>query len=117
MSILNNSKSEGATVTETKAAVDSGALLVDVREADEFEAGHAAGAISIPLSELNERYSELDKDMEIYCICKSGGRSGQAAGALVDAGYDVTNVIGGTLDWYGEGLPFVSENGEAATVL
>mgnify|MGYP006319794061 CR=1 FL=1 len=117
MNFINNSKSDGASVLEAKAAVDAGAILLDVREADEFEAGHAAGAISIPLSELNERYTELDKDAEIYCICKSGGRSGQAAGALVDAGYDVTNVIGGSLDWYGEGLPFISDNGEEATVI
>ena len=113
----NNSKDLGVNVREAKAAIDAGAFLLDVREKDEFEAGHAAGAVSIPLSELNDRYTELDKDAEIYCICKSGGRSGQAAGALNEAGYKVTNVIGGSLDWYSEGLPFVSENGEEATVL
>lgn len=113
----NNSKDLGVNVREAKAAVDAGAFLLDVRETNEFEAGHADGAVSIPLSELNDRYTELDKDAEIYCICKSGGRSGQAAGALNEAGYNVTNVIGGSLDWYGEGLPFVSENGSDATVL
>ncbi len=114
---MNNSKGKGASVREAHEAIAAGAFLLDVREADEFEAGHALGAVSIPLSEINERYIELDKDAEIYVICKSGGRSGQAAGALSDAGYNVTNVIGGSLDWYGEGLPFVSENGEEATVL
>jgi rhodanese-related sulfurtransferase len=113
----NNSKDLGVNVREAKAAVDAGAFLLDVRETNEFEAGHATGAVSIPLSELNDRYTELDKDAEIYCICKSGGRSGQAAGALSEAGYNVTNVIGGSLDWYGEGLPFVSENGSEPTVL
>lgn len=113
----NNSKDAGANVREAKAAVDAGALLLDVREKEEFEAGHALGAFSIPLSELNDRYTELDKDAEIYCICKSGGRSGQATGALNEAGYDVTNVIGGSLDWYGEGLPFVSETESEPTVL
>ncbi len=112
----NNSKDLGVNVREAKTAVDDGAFLLDVREANEFEAGHAANAVSVPLSELNDRYTELDKDAEIYCICKSGGRSGQAAGPLNDAGYNVTNVIGGSLDWYGEGLPFISENGAEATV-
>lgn len=113
----NNSKDLGVSVREARAAIDAGAFLLDVRETNEFEAGHAQGATCIPLSELNNRYNELDKDTEIYCICKSGGRSGQAAGALNEAGYNVTNVIGGSLDWFGEGLPFVSENDQEPTVL
>lgn len=95
----------------------SGTPIYDVREQDEFEAGHAEGAISIPLSELGQRYTEIPQDRDVLIICKSGGRSGQACEALEQAGYKVTNVTGGSLDWYGENLPFVSENGQAPTVL
>ena len=117
MNEQNNSKDHGVNVKDAQSAIEAGAVLLDVREADEFVAGHAQGAISIPLSELNERYVELNKDSEIYAICKSGGRSGQPSGSLQDAGYNVTNVIGGSLDWHGSGLPFVSENGEEPTVI
>lgn len=95
----------------------NGTLIVDVRETDEFEAGHAAGAISLPLSELNDRYTEIPQTEEVLIICKSGGRSGQACQALGEANFNVTNVSGGSLDWYGEQLPFVSENGSAPTVI
>ena len=98
-------------------AQSSGVILLDVREKDEYEAGHAVGALSIPLSELNERISEIDKSVELNIICKSGGRSAQATMALNQAGYKATNVRGGSLEWYTEKLPFVSDNGEMPTVI
>lgn len=94
-----------------------GSLLVDVREKSEFDAGHAQGAISLPMSELNNRYQEIPQDQEILVICKSGGRSGQVCQALGQAQYNVTNVAGGSLDWYAENLPFVSETGSDAKVI
>ncbi len=117
MSIINNRKNSAVGVKETYVALLTGALLLDVREIEEFEAGHVQGAINIPLSELNERYIELDKNDEIHIICKSGGRSAQATEFLASAGYNVRNVSGGSLDWYSEELPFISENGEEPTVL
>ena len=95
----------------------SGIPLYDVRETDEFEAGHVESAISIPLSELGERYREIPQSQPVLIICKSGGRSGQACEALEQAQYDVTNIVGGSLDWYGEDLPFISETEEPPTVL
>lgn len=108
------------TPIDVRTAFDlqqNGALIVDVREADEFEAGHVENAISIPLSELGARYQEIPKDEQVLIICKSGGRSGQACEALGQAQYNVTNISGGSLDWYGEKLPFVSENESDPTVL
>ena len=70
MSIINNRKNSAVGVKETYVALLTGALLLDVREIEEFEAGHVQGAINIPLSELNERYIELDKNDEIHIIVK-----------------------------------------------
>lgn len=97
--------------------MNEGAFLLDVREENEYVAGHADGAVSIPLSELQYRLEDLPGDREIYCICKSGGRSGQAAEALREVGFHVINVTGGSLDWRAKGLPFVSENDSEPTVI
>jgi len=94
-----------------------GKLLIDVRESDEFEAGHADGAVSIPLSEIKERLHEIDKSSAFNVICKSGGRSGQAATALNEAGFNATNVQGGSLEWLAVKQPFVSSNGDAPEVI
>lgn len=77
--------------------------LIDVREIDEYESGHVAGAINIPLSEFSDRVSELP-NKRIYMICRSGGRSLQACEICVDLGKsDVVNVAGGTLGWISAG--------------
>lgn len=77
--------------------------LIDVREIDEYESGHIAGAINIPLSEFLNRVSELPNET-IYLICRSGGRSMQACEICVDLGKsDVVNVAGGTLGWISAG--------------
>ena len=69
--------------------------VVDVREQEEYDALHLDGVTLLPLSELLDRYTELDKAQAYYVICKSGGRSGRACQFLEEQGYDVTNVQGG----------------------
>jgi rhodanese-related sulfurtransferase len=77
--------------------------LIDVREADEWQAGHIKEARSIPLSELQERINEFKQGEEdIVLICRSGGRSGKACDFLLAQGYKVVNVNGGMLQWSGE---------------
>ncbi|MFD1203710.1 MULTISPECIES: rhodanese-like domain-containing protein [Sporosarcina] len=76
--------------------------LIDVREDDEVATGMISGAIHIPLGEIPERMEELDKATPYVLICRSGGRSGRAAEFLEAQGYDVTNMVGGMLDWKGE---------------
>lgn len=77
-------------------------IFIDVREADEFQSGHIEGMRNMPLSTLNETYSQLPKDKEIVIICRSGNRSMQAAELLQDKGYSkVINVDGGMNDWKG----------------
>lgn len=75
-----------------------GAQLVDVRESDEFAAGSLPDAVNIPLSEFTTRYRELKPDHPVAVLCRSGGRSAQAARFLTEHGYvDVTNLEGGLL--------------------
>jgi rhodanese-related sulfurtransferase/molybdopterin-guanine dinucleotide biosynthesis protein A len=81
--------------------------LVDVREADEFAAGHIAGADSIPLSELQDRVDELRGDRPLYLICGVGARSQMACEFAVSVGVDAINVDGGTSGWIQSGRPVV----------
>ena len=79
-----------------------GVNLVDVRESDEFAAGHVPGAVNVPLSELENRLAELDKETSYHLICQMGGRSLRAAAFLDGMGYDVTSINSGTEAWTGE---------------
>ncbi len=91
---------------------DGGAFLLDVREVQEWVAGHAPDAVLIPLGQLGARVDELPKDATILCICRSGARSGRAADALTGAGYDSRNVAGGMQAWESSGLPVLDEDDE-----
>jgi rhodanese-related sulfurtransferase len=93
------------------AAVPDGAWLLDVREDDEWAAGHAPKATHIPLGQLGARSGELPADQEIYVICRSGGRSGRAAQALNGAGWRAVNVAGGMQDWAAAGRPMTTDSG------
>jgi rhodanese-related sulfurtransferase len=79
---------------------------VDVREVEEWDAGHVVGARHIPLSQLAHRLHELPWDRDLLFICRSGNRSGMAATVARCAGFDrVGNVSGGMLAWVEAGLP------------
>ena len=79
--------------------------VVDVRESDEYVAGHISGAVHIPLSTIPVRHSELDKTQTQYLICEAGGRSAQAGMFLESQGFDVVNIAGGTGAWRDSGKP------------
>lgn len=95
------------TPAEAHARVSQGAaVLVDVREPEEWRGGHAAGARHIPLGELALRAGELPREQEIYLICASGQRSKVAAELLTRAGFaGPASVRGGTASWARAGLP------------
>lgn len=93
------------------AQVPQDALLLDVREHDEWEAGHVPGAQHIPLGELGTRYTELGRDRPLYVICRVGHRSGHAARALAGAGWQAHNVSDGMVGWQAAGRPMTSESG------
>jgi rhodanese-related sulfurtransferase len=101
---------------DAKRRVDSGAMLLDVRNPDEWEAGHAESATWIPMNQLVERQGELPTEREIVVICKTGSRSGKVAEALVAAGYDSANVAGGSEAWQAAGFPIVTDDGKPGTV-
>jgi rhodanese-related sulfurtransferase len=101
---------------DAKGRVDTGAMLLDVRNPDEWEAGHVEGATWIPMNQLVERQSELPTDREIVVICKTGARSGRVAEALVGAGYDAANIAGGAEAWQAAGFPIVTSDGRPGTV-
>lgn len=85
--------------------------LVDVREPDEWVAGHIDGALHIPMGQLSERQDELAEDRTIVAVCRSGNRSGQVVAALRNAGYDAENLDGGMQAWERSALPFVADDG------
>lgn len=91
--------------------VPDGAFVLDVREHDEWAAGHIPGAMHIPLGELNLRHQEIGQDQELYVICRSGGRSARAAQALAGAGWDARNVSDGMMGWQAAGRPMVADSG------
>ena len=78
--------------------------LIDVREADEFAAGHVPGAVNLPMSVIGGRLDELP-DGAFDVICQVGGRSARVVQALEALGYDATNVDGGTGEWAAVGFP------------
>jgi len=93
------------------ASVPDGAWLLDVREDDEWAAGHAPGARHVPLGELSARAAEVPQDQPVYVICRSGVRSGRAAQALAAAGWEAINVAGGMQDWAAAGRPMTTDSG------
>ena len=103
---------DGHPVSEVGVTdVPGGAWLLDVREPEEWTAGHAPGATHIPLGQLNARGAEIPRDETIYVICRSGVRSARAAQALTGAGWQAVNVAGGMQDWEIAGRPMISDSG------
>lgn len=94
------------------------ALVVDVREWDEWTAGHAPGAIHIPLGDVPARLDELPAtDESLPVICRSGGRSGRAVEWLVQQGFDVVNVEGGMRAWAAADKAMTTDTGQDPRVL
>jgi rhodanese-related sulfurtransferase len=94
-------------LTPAQAADRTEAVLLDVREAAELAEGRIAGSTHIPLGQLPARAFELDRSRPIITVCRSGGRSSQAAQFLAAQGYDVANLAGGMTGWTAEGRPTV----------
>ena len=92
-------------------------VLLDVREVTEWQAGHVAGALHIPMGELGARQDEIPTDTQIVCVCRSGQRSAMVTGALTRAGYDAANLEGGLLAWVEAKLPLTTPSGEPGRVV
>lgn len=104
--------------TVTVAEVTDDAYLLDVRDQDEWEAGHAPKAVHVPMMEIPGRIGELPSDRDIVVVCRVGSRSAQVVAYLIAQGRDrVTNLGGGMYQWHAEGRPVVSADGTAGFVL
>ena len=97
------------TVDEALELVVDGALVLDVREDNEWTAGRAPGALHIPLSEVPDRLDTLAKDRLIVCVCRSGGRSSRAAIFLLEQGFHAVNLEGGMIAWRADGQVLVAD--------
>lgn len=96
-----------------------GLLVLDVREDDEWAAGHIEGALHIPLMDLPARlgdFVEVEAPQTLV-VCKAGGRSARAVAYLTQQGYDAVNLVDGMIGWERAGRAMVSDTAQPPTVL
>ncbi|MDX1889545.1 rhodanese-like domain-containing protein [Mycolicibacterium sp. 050158] len=105
-----------ARIAEVPEKFDDSVVLLDVREDDEWQRGHAAGSQHIPMGDVPARMAEIDPDATLYVVCHAGGRSMRVAQYLARNGYEPINVAGGMLEWVAAGRPVVTDDGSAGTV-
>src|SRR4051812_24810346 len=105
-----------AAIADVPATFDDSTVLLDVREDDEWQRGHAEGAQHIPMGDVPARLAEIDTDATLYVVCHVGGRSLRVSQYLARNGYQPINVAGGMLAWAGAGRPVVTDDGAAGTV-
>ncbi|GGT20911.1 rhodanese-like domain-containing protein [Streptomyces purpureus] len=103
------------------ASVPADGLVLDVREDDEWAAGHVEGALHVPMSDFVARFGEVTEAVadgrRAHVMCRVGGRSAQVTQYLVQQGIDAVNIDGGMLAWEGAGRPMVAADGKQAYVL
>lgn len=97
----------GVGVAEAQRKLSANeAIMIDVRERDEWRAGHVAGARHIPLGDLAAQLAALPRDRDVLLFCRSGNRSGTATRLLRSEGFErAYNVEGGIIAWTQGGLP------------
>ena len=98
-----------------------GAVLLDVREPEEWQAGHIDGAVHVPMNSLPQRMAydavPITPDSPVVVVCKMGSRSAQVTAWLNRQGYDAVNLDGGMLAWAAAGRPMVSDSGAGAAIV
>lgn len=100
--------------------VPDGAVLLDVRENDEWAAGHAPQAVHVPMGQVPARIDEIATaltERPVYVVCRSGARSARVTAFLVQAGWEAANVDGGMRAWAAAGRPMVTETSATPRVL
>ena len=102
----------------TAPQVEPQTYLLDVREPDEWAAGHAPDAHHLPMMDVPARMGEIPTDADVVVVCRSGGRSGQVVSYLMNNGWDnVRNLDGGMHSWAASGRELVTDGGQPARVL
>lgn len=93
-------------------------VLLDVREAEEWEAGHIPGAVHAPMSRLSlDNPALADRRRTIVCVCRSGARSRRVTDVLSANGYRAVNLLGGMKAWAVDGYPVERSDGNPGTVI
>lgn len=108
---------KGVGADEANGLQRGGAVLLDVRETGEWNAGHAPGARHVPLGELLSRLDSLPRDRHLVVVCRSGHRSARATSLLVSSGFDAVNLDGGMRAWATAGLPLEGADGGKGSVV
>jgi rhodanese-related sulfurtransferase len=108
---------DDVTADQAVALIADGAILLDVREEEEWVAGHAPEAEHLAMSVLAERTAQIPQDRTIICVCHVGGRSARVAAALNGAGWNALNLSGGMLAWAAAGLPVLDSDGAPGEII
>jgi rhodanese-related sulfurtransferase len=106
----------GALPTVVATDVPDGATILDVREDDEWTAGHIAGSVHVPLSQLPTRAADIPPTDPLVVVCKVGSRSARVTAWLAGQGREVANLVGGLDAWADAGRPLVTDDGRPGTV-
>jgi rhodanese-related sulfurtransferase len=97
--------------------IDEGVALIDVREVNEWQAGHAPTAVHVPMNRIGGTAASFDKTRPIIFVCRSGRRSDAVTGAMVSAGYQALNLVGGMQAWQQAGGDVVRDDGTPGMVI
>lgn len=97
--------------------LETDAVILDVREHDEWQAGHIEGATHIPMAQVPQSLGVLPEGDPLYVFCRSGGRSAKVTQWLNANGFNAVNVDGGMQAWQANGKAMITDNGAAPTVI
>ena len=106
-----------ATVSGVPDPLPDGLLVIDVREDDEWRAGHVGGSVHVPLMQLGNRYTELPESEQTLVVCRVGNRSAYAAAFLIQQGIAAVNLEGGLAAWEAAGRALVADDDQPPMVL
>ena len=116
MSMWQGQRIEEIDVTDASVGREQ-TVLLDVREAEEWEAGHAPGAQWVRLAELESARFQIAINRRIVCVCRSGARSARATEQLLQWGFDAVNMAGGMKAWAAQGLPVVRDDDSPGEII
>jgi rhodanese-related sulfurtransferase len=104
-------------INELPAELPAGLVVLDVREDDEWDAGHIDGATHIPLGQLEERVGDIPAGDQVLVVCRLGGRSARATAFLTGTGVNAVNLDGGMRAWADGGRAITRDSGEPAEII
>jgi len=116
VSLFDRFRTPKVPAEEGRQLVSNGAVLLDVRESAEWNAGHAPQATHLPLSRLAEVGRKVPAGKKVVVVCRSGNRSAHVTKALINQGYDAVNLRGGMHAWHSAGGQLVDRKGRPGVV-